>query len=238
MLRRTAPQTEAGPHLTLLAAARRAPSCLGASPTPAEDRSASAVSLSTPSCHAPLCSSSAQRLVALSHAAMLVWCAHTHAFFLTSVAYLLNALQPSRLGLLWASPGTYLKPFPFPPSEDWVRPLLCARSTFCRPVTVLSTPSCNGLAVPLTELQKGGAVSCSYLGHSAWCGIHSAGFSEKKVKVAQSSPTLWDPMDYTVHVILQARILEWIAFPVSRGSSRPRNQSRVSSCTAGGLFIN
>ena len=40
-----------------------------------------------------------------------------------------------------------------------------------------------------------------------------------KVKVAQSCPTLCDPMDYTVHEILQVRILEWVAFPFSRGSS-------------------
>ena len=33
-----------------------------------------------------------------------------------------------------------------------------------------------------------------------------------KVKVAQSCPTLCDPMDYTVHGILQARILAWVAF--------------------------
>ena len=38
-----------------------------------------------------------------------------------------------------------------------------------------------------------------------------------KVKVAQSCPTPCDPMDYTVHVILQARILQWVAFPFSRG---------------------
>ena len=44
-----------------------------------------------------------------------------------------------------------------------------------------------------------------------------------KVKAAQSCPTLCDPMDYTVHGILQARILEWVAFPFSRGSSQPRN---------------
>ena len=37
------------------------------------------------------------------------------------------------------------------------------------------------------------------------------------MKVAQSCPTLCDPMDYTVHGILQARILEWIAFPFSKG---------------------
>ena len=44
-----------------------------------------------------------------------------------------------------------------------------------------------------------------------------------KVKVAQSCPTLCNPMDYTVHGILQARILEWVAFPFSRGSSQPRD---------------
>ena len=38
-----------------------------------------------------------------------------------------------------------------------------------------------------------------------------------KVKVTQSRPTICDPMDYTVHGILQARILEWVAIPFSRG---------------------
>ena len=61
--------------------------------------------------------------------------------------------------------------------------------------------------------------------------------SEMKVKAAQSYPTLCDPMDYTVHEILQARILEWAAFPFSRGSSQPRNQTKVS-CIADGFFTN
>ena len=53
-----------------------------------------------------------------------------------------------------------------------------------------------------------------------------------EVKFAQLCLTLCDPMDYTVYGILQARILEWIAFPFSSGSSLPRNQSGVS-CLAG-----
>ena len=44
-----------------------------------------------------------------------------------------------------------------------------------------------------------------------------------------------NPMDYIVHRILQARILEWVAYPFSRGSSWPRNWTRVS-CTAGRFF--
>ena len=46
---------------------------------------------------------------------------------------------------------------------------------------------------------------------------------ESEVKVAQSCLTLCDPMDYTVHQILQARILAWVSFPSSRGSSQPRD---------------
>jgi len=49
-----------------------------------------------------------------------------------------------------------------------------------------------------------------------------------KVKVTQSCPTLYDPMDYRVHRIPQARILERVAFPFSRGSSQPRDRTQVS----------
>ena len=53
-----------------------------------------------------------------------------------------------------------------------------------------------------------------------------------KVKVAQLCLTLCDPMDCTVQGILQARLLEWVAFPFSRGSSQLRNRTQVS-CIAG-----
>ena len=59
--------------------------------------------------------------------------------------------------------------------------------------------------------------------------------SPMKVKVAQSCLTLCDPMDDTVHGIAQARILEWVAFPFSRGSSQCRDQTQVSHI-AGGFF--
>ena len=44
-----------------------------------------------------------------------------------------------------------------------------------------------------------------------------------------------NPMDYTVHGILQARILEWVAFSFPRGSSQPRDWTQVS-VIAGRLF--
>ena len=49
-----------------------------------------------------------------------------------------------------------------------------------------------------------------------------------KVKVAQFCLTLCDLMDYTVYGILQARISERVAFPFSRESSQPRDQTQVS----------
>ena len=49
-----------------------------------------------------------------------------------------------------------------------------------------------------------------------------------EVKVTQLCPTLCDPTGYTVHGILQAGILERVAFPLSRGSSQPRDQTQVS----------
>ena len=59
----------------------------------------------------------------------------------------------------------------------------------------------------------------------------------------QSCPTLCDPMDCSlpgssVHGISQARILEWVAMPSSRGSSRPRDPSRISyvSCIGSRFF--
>ena len=53
-----------------------------------------------------------------------------------------------------------------------------------------------------------------------------------KVKVAQLGPTICDPMDYTVHGILQARILEWVAVPFSRGSYQPRIEPRSPALQA------
>ena len=59
-------------------------------------------------------------------------------------------------------------------------------------------------------------------------------------EVAQSCPTLCDPMDcnllgFSIHGILQARILEWIAISFSKGSSQPRDRTRVS-CIGGRRF--
>ena len=52
---------------------------------------------------------------------------------------------------------------------------------------------------------------------------------------SESGSVMSDPMDYTVHGILQARILKWVAVPFSKGSPQPRDQTQVSHI-AGGFF--
>ena len=52
-------------------------------------------------------------------------------------------------------------------------------------------------------------------------------------QLLQSCPTLCDPMKgdrsgFSVHGILQARLLEWVVMPFSRGSSQPRDQTQIS----------
>ena len=61
------------------------------------------------------------------------------------------------------------------------------------------------------------------------------------MKVGQSYLTLCDPMDYSlpgfsVHGILQARILEWVAIPFSSRSSQPRDQTQVSPLQVNSLL--
>ena len=69
---------------------------------------------------------------------------------------------------------------------------------------------------------------------------HNRSFPTLLSVLTQSCLTLCDPMDYSlpgssVHGILQARILEWVAMPFSRGSSQPKDWT-WGSCTAGRFF--
>ena len=63
--------------------------------------------------------------------------------------------------------------------------------------------------------------------------------SAEEVKWSESHSVVSDPfhpLDYIVHGILQARILEWVAFPFSRGSFQPRDRTQASRL-AGGFFL-
>ena len=73
-----------------------------------------------------------------------------------------------------------------------------------------------------------------------WVTKHT--YKDQFSSVAQSCPTLCDPVDCSppgssVQGILQARILWWVAMLSSRGSSQPRDWTQVS-CIAGRFFTN
>ena len=66
--------------------------------------------------------------------------------------------------------------------------------------------------------------------YSLYCFMEAGDNACMHAKSLQSCPTLCEPLEcnpphYSVHGILQARILEWVAMPSSRGSSRPRDQT-------------
>ena len=72
-----------------------------------------------------------------------------------------------------------------------------------------------------TQWEKGNLAICINLK-----GITLSKISEKWK--SQSCQTLWDPLDCTVCGILQAKILEWVAVPFSRGSYQPKDGTQVS----------
>ena len=55
-------------------------------------------------------------------------------------------------------------------------------------------------------------------------------YKVKRSGSRQSCSILCDPLDYPVHGILQATMLEWVAFPFSRGSSQPRSNAGLPHC--------
>ena len=72
--------------------------------------------------------------------------------------------------------------------------------------------------------------------HNSWRPADLSPMGKVKVLVAQLCPTLCDPMGCSPLGILQARILEWVAIPVSRGSSQPRDWTQFSCMQADSLL--
>ena len=97
-------------------------------------------------------------------------------------------------------------------------------------------PACLGWWNPWEAFNMNLQTSVQSLGIRVWGRKLVTGEWQRagkvKVKVTQSCltlcQTLWDPVDYTIHRILQARILERVAFPFTRGASQPRDRTQVS----------
>ena len=86
-----------------------------------------------------------------------------------------------------------------------------------------------GVTLSRTRLKRLSSSSSEHLSYKIAITFRLRYNSKVKVKVSQSCPTLCNPMD----CIVQARILEWVAFPFFRGSSQPRDQTQVSLIESG-----
>ena len=102
-------------------------------------------------------------------------------------------------------------------------------------VLLLACISCRAVTTTVIWLS-----ACHPPSSTAWCsGKGTSSYflphCVLKVLVTQLCPTLCDPMAVVYQAplswILQARILEWVAIPFSRGSSWPRDGTQVSSIT-------
>ena len=128
-------------------------------------------------------------------------------------------------------------------------------ASFNRPVQAKSLQSCPTLCDPM-DCSSAGSLSMGFSRQEYWRGLPfpspgdlpDSGMEPTssmspalqvdslplnhggclKVEVAQPCLTLCDPMDYTVHSILQARTLEWVAIPFSRETSQPRDRTQVT----------
>ena len=120
-----------------------------------------------------------------------------------------HGLQHARLPCPSLNPGACSNPCPW---SQWCHPTILSSDA---PFSCCHQSFPASWSFPMSQFFASGGPS-----------IIACEVSE--VKVAQSCLTLCDPTDYTALGILQARILEWVAFPFSRGSFQPRDQTQVS----------
>ena len=143
------------------------------------------------------------------------------ALFLLSPLYT-SSLRPTPNNLLllqtWAFTSHITTPLPS----------MAFKGPFDQPLT----PKPPLPLVPASDLMLDFLMSAMFFCTSilSWlCILHS--FTTHRLERSErhwSCLTLCNPMVYTVYGILQARILEWVAFPFSRGSSQPRGRTQVS----------
>ena len=102
---------------------------------------------------------------------------------------------------------------------------------FCQPSICFPSP-----AMCKVSSKKNINVLSAHTSVSA-CPVHAAAptLHSALVLVAQLCPTLYNPMDYTVHGILQARILKWVAFPFLGDLPNPGIEPRSPALWADSL---
>ena len=160
----------------------------------------------------------------------------SHSF--VSDSFQPRGLQHNRPPCPSPTPGVYSNSCP---SSWWCHPTISFLFTpfpFC----LQSFPSSGSL--PMSQLFASGGQNIGVSASTSvlpvniqdWFPLGLTGcisFQSKRLSRVFSNTTV----HLRPHELLQARILEWVAFPFSRGSSQPRDWTQVS-CTAGGFFTN
>ena len=145
-----------------------------------------------------------------------------------------HGLQPARLLCPWNFPASIL---------EWVAISFSRGSFWSRDWTYVSCIAGRFFTTEPPGKPKGNLNSDLHsIRYQVWrqteqLQVLSRNEWGSEVKVTQLCLTLCDLVDYTVHGILQARVLEWVAYPRASGSSWPRNWTRVSNIV-GRLFTN
>ena len=116
------------------------------------------------------------------------------------------------------------------PSSQWCHPVI---SSSVVPFSSCPQPLPASESFPMSQLFAAGGQSTGVSALASFLPENTQDWSPLECTVPRSCPTLCNPTDCSllgssVHVILQARILEWIAISSSRGSSWPRDWTRVS----------
>ena len=163
-------------------------------------------------------------------------------------------MAPSFIQLLSLQPGNHLhgffSPFITQSSYPQVLPTISSKCIPCQLTLITSTAA--KVTEPPSSLiwntekwsnsvmrqTEAWTLKSNSMRPNTWLATHK--LHEVKVLVVQLCLTLCDPMDCSlpgssVHGILQARILEYVAIPFCKGSSQPRDQTQVS-CIASGFF--
>ena len=141
---------------------------------------------------------------------------------------------------------------PWPSPTTGVYPNSCPLSWWCHPAissSVVPFSSCpqsfpaSG-SFPRSQLLASGGQSIGVsvsgsvlpmniqdwfpLGATGWLSLLSKGIGYPEMHIMRAPEPQCNPREYTVHGILQARILAWVAIPFFRGSSQPRDRTQVS----------
>ena len=121
------------------------------------------------------------------------------------------------------------------PSPNVPPGMICSNHSHCLPMKVQTQVA----LLFGTQCMEVGLLTFSEWG--MWVGRCLCRKNKVEVLVTQLYLAFWDPMDcslpgFSVHGISQARIVEWVAIPFSRGSSPPMDRTQVS-CLAGRFFI-